>query len=343
MTMDKNQILSTLKSVLDPELKRDIVSLGMVKELTVQNGEVFIHLEIPAGNVSLRDTVTSCIRNDLESFFSGVKVNIQVSQPARSGEAAQAKVGGPPPFGAIRHVIAVASGKGGVGKTTAAVNLALALLKRGAKVGLMDGDIYGPNVPLMLGVSNEVRPRVDDQEKLIPIEVQGLKMISMGVLVPADQPMIWRGPMLHSAVTQFVQKVNWGELDFLLVDLPPGTGDVQLSLSQVVPLAGAVIVTTPQEVALMDVRKGVAMFRKTNVPILGVIENMTGEIFGRGGGRKAAEQFGVPFLGEIPLDKRVRENGDQGSPIVLSCPDSEAAKAFMQAALLLEQGFTQKA
>jgi ATP-binding protein involved in chromosome partitioning len=237
----------------------------------------------------------------------------------------------------------VASGKGGVGKTTAAVNLALALLKRGARVGLMDGDIYGPNVPLMLGVSSEIRPSVDDQEKLIPIEAQGLKMISMGVLVPADQPMIWRGPMLHSAVTQFVQKVNWGELDFLLVDLPPGTGDVQLSLAQVVPLAGAVIVTTPQEVALMDVRKGVAMFRKTNVPILGVIENMTGEIFGHGGGRKAAEQFGVPFLGEIPLDKRVRENGDQGRPIVLSHPDSEAAQGFIQAAILIEQGFTQKA
>jgi len=340
--MDKSGVLNILKTVLDPELKRDIVSLGMVKELAVQNGEVFIHLEVPAGAVGLRETLTTAIREMLAQSFSGSKVNIQVSQPVRSG-AAQAKAAGPQPFGSIRHVIAVASGKGGVGKTTAAVNLALALLKRGAKVGLMDGDIYGPNVPLMLGISNDVRPSVDDQEKLIPIEAQGLKMISMGVLVPADQPMIWRGPMLHSAVTQFVQKVDWGELDFLLVDLPPGTGDVQLSLAQIVPLAGAVIVTTPQEVALMDVRKGVAMFRKTNVPILGVIENMTGEIFGRGGGRKAAEQFGVPFLGEIPLDKRVRENGDQGSPIVSACPDSEAAKAFMQAALLLEQGFTQKA
>jgi len=342
MAMDKNQVLGVLKTVLDPELKRDIVALGMVKELGVQNGEVFIHLEVPAGNAGLRETLMTAIQNALAKSFSGLKVNIQVSQPTRSG-AAQTKTAGPQPFGAIRHVIAVASGKGGVGKTTAAVNLALALLKRGAKVGLMDGDIYGPNVPLMLGISNDVRPSVDDQERLIPIEAQGLKMISMGVLVPADQPMIWRGPMLHSAVTQFVQKVNWGDLDFLLVDLPPGTGDVQISLAQVVPLAGAVIVTTPQEVALMDVRKGVAMFRKTNVPILGVVENMTGEIFGRGGGRKAAEQFEVPFLGEIPLDKRVRENGDQGSPIVLSHPDSEAAKAFMQAALLLEQGFTQKA
>ncbi|MBP9865615.1 MAG: Mrp/NBP35 family ATP-binding protein [Candidatus Omnitrophica bacterium] len=342
MNMEKNQILSILKNVQDPELQRDIVSLGMVKELSIHNGEVFIHLELPAGSTGLRETLTKAIREALEKSFPTVEVTVQVSQPVRSG-AAQPKAAGPQPFGAIRHVIAVASGKGGVGKTTAAVNLALALHKRGAKVGLMDGDIYGPNVPLMLGISNETRPSVDDQDKLIPIEAQGLKMISMGVLVPADQPMIWRGPMLHSAVTQFVQKVNWGELDFLLVDLPPGTGDVQISLAQVVPLAGAVIITTPQEVALMDVRKGVAMFRKTNVPILGVIENMTGEIFGSGGGRKAAEQFGVPFLGEIPLDKRVRENGDQGSPIVLSHPDSEAAKAFMQAAQLLESGFTQKA
>lgn len=340
--MDKNLILSTLKRVIDPELKRDIVSLGMVKELAIQGGEVFIHLEAPASHEAIREALMRDIREVMTKDFLNIKVNIQLSQPA-GAKTNQAKMAGPQPFGAIRHVIAIASGKGGVGKTTAAVNLALALLKRGAKVGLMDGDIYGPNVPLMLGVSNEARPSVDDQDKLIPIEALGLKMISMGVLVPADQPMIWRGPMLHSAVTQFVQKVNWGELDFLLVDLPPGTGDVQLSLAQVVPLAGAVIITTPQEVALMDVRKGVAMFRKTNVPILGVIENMTGEVFGRGGGRKAAEQFEVPFLGEIPLDKRIRENGDQGSPIVQSCPDSEAAKAFIQAAMLLEQGFSQKA
>lgn len=340
MNPDKDQITAILKTIQDPELKRDIVSLGMIKEAGVHQGEAFIHLEVPTANTELREILKRQIEAALQQAYKGMKVHVQFSQPSGSRGAGKTA---PQAFTGIRHVIAVASGKGGVGKTTVSVNLSLALAQRGAKVGLMDGDIYGPNVPLMLGVSPETRPHVDQDEKLIPIEAQGLKMISMGVLVPADQPMIWRGPMLHSAITQFVQKVNWGELDFLVVDLPPGTGDVQLSLAQVVPLAGAVIVTTPQEVALMDVRKGVAMFRKTNVPILGVVENMTGDIFGQGGGKKAAQQFEVPFLGEVPLDKRVRENGDLGSPVVLSHPDSEAAKAFLQAAALLEQTFTQKA
>ena len=182
-----------------------------------------------------------------------------------------------------------------------------------------------------------------DDDKIIPLNAQGLKMISMGVLVPADQPMVWRGPMLHSAITQFLQKVDWGELDILLVDLPPGTGDVQLSLVQNVPLSGAVIVTTPQEVALMDVRKGIAMFRKTEVPILGVIENMSGDIFGRGGGKKAAEQFQAPYLGEIPLDGRIREGGDQGKPIVLSAPESPAGQGFLKAAESLGRSLSREA
>jgi len=342
MDVNNSQITDLLKTVQDPDLKRDIVALGMVKEVSVQGESVFIHLEIPAEQNRLKEVLSGQIQSVIEKSLPELKTMIQVSKPARGGDVKGGGTGSPG-SGKIRYVIAVASGKGGVGKTTAAVNLALALQKNGAKVGLMDGDIYGPNVPLMLGVSNEVRPHVDDQERLIPLEAQGLKMISMGVLIPADQPMIWRGPMLHSAVTQFVQKVNWGDLDFLLVDLPPGTGDVQLSLAQVVPLTGAVIVSTPQEVALMDVRKGVAMFHKTNVPILGVIENMAGEVFGSGGGQKAAEQFGVPFLGRIPLDKKVRENGDKGSPIVLSNPESEAAQAFVQAAMLLEQSLIQKA
>ena len=330
----KEQILSILKSIQDPELKRDIVSLGMVKDIDIQLQDLTVHLNSASTPPGVIETIKAQIQKRLSEVEEVKNVNVQVSRPASQSGA---------PFAwqqsltGIRDVLAVASGKGGVGKATVAVNLALALSKRGNRIGLMDGDIYGPNVPLMLGVSSDTRPHVNPEEKIIPIEVQGIKMISMGVLVPPDQPMVWRGPMLHSAVTQFLQKVDWGELDFLLVDLPPGTGDVQLSLVQSAPLSGAVIVTTPQEVALMDVRKGIAMFRKTEVPILGIIENMTGEVFGKGGGRKAASQYEVPFLGEIPLDGRVREGGDNGVPIVLSTPHSPAAQSFMKAAEMLEQ------
>lgn len=326
MSLSREQVLEKLKTVLDPELKRDIVALGMLQNIQISEGRVEIALTVTTPSVSLQ----TAIRSEVEKVISGlpgvssVKVNISVSR-LQAGPA-QNNVPG------IRHVIAVASGKGGVGKTTVSVNLALALAQKGHKVGLMDGDIYGPNVPLMLGIDNNVRPKVNEQEKIVPLDAQGIKMISMGVLVPADQPMVWRGPMLHSAVTQFVQKVDWGELDFLLVDLPPGTGDVQLSLVQNVSLTGAVVVTTPQEVALMDVRKGIAMFQKTSVPILGIIENMTGEIFGNGGGKQAAKQFAVPFLGEIPLDARVRVGGDAGSPITKAHPESPAAQAFTKAA-----------
>ncbi len=334
--MNREEVMEILKRVQDPELKRDIVSLGMIKEVAAdEQAGLFIHLEMTTPKQDLGEALKQAVTQAVSAAWPGAKLRVQVSSSARGSKPGGVQA----PHPSIRHVVAVASGKGGVGKTTVAVNLALALAQRGNRVGLMDGDIYGPNVPLMLGVPSEVRPLVNEQEKLLPIEAQGLKMISMGVLVPADQPMIWRGPMLHSAVTQFLQKVEWGELDFLIVDLPPGTGDVQLSLVQVVPLSGAVIVTTPQEVALMDVRKGVAMFRKTQVPVLGVIENMSGEIFGRGGGREAAKQFGVPFLGEVPLDKRVREGGDAGRAIVLADPETAPARAFKALADAVEQVF----
>lgn len=326
MSVSREQILEKLKLVQDPELKRDIISLGMLQNIQTADGAVQITLAVTTPS----ETVKSFIRQEAEKNISSipgvtsVQVTVSVSRPQAS--PAQQSVPG------IRHVIAVASGKGGVGKTTVSVNLALALAQKGYKIGLMDADIYGPNVPLMLGIDNGVRPTVNKEDKIIPLDAQGIKMISMGVLVPADQPMVWRGPMLHSAVTQLVQKVDWGELDFLLVDLPPGTGDVQLSLVQNVSLTGAVVVTTPQEVALMDVRKGIAMFQKTHVPILGIIENMTGEIFGSGGGKQAAEQYRVPFLGEIPLDARIRVGGDAGKPITKSYSDSPAAQAFLKAA-----------
>lgn len=326
--LSKDKILEILKNVHDPELKRDIVSLGMVKEIGIEGNNVFVHLELASVAALLKEKIQEEAKRQLRALEGIRDVTVQISSPTRKGPAFAPKLA----VDGVQHIIAVASGKGGVGKTTVAVNLALALAQSGKKVGLMDGDIYGPNVPLMLGVGQDARPGVTPDEKMEPISVQGIRMISMGLLVPADQPMIWRGPMLHSAVTQFLQKVHWGNLDVLLIDLPPGTGDVQLTLVQTVPLSGAVIVTTPQEVALMDVRKGIAMFRKTEVPILGIIENMTGEIFGRGGGRNAAAQLQVPFLGEIPLDQRIREGGDAGKPIVVSAPGSPAAQGFIKAA-----------
>lgn len=337
ISLTKDQVIAALQSVQDPELKRDIVSLGMIQSVQAEGSNVTVVLHVPAGPNAVTEAVKKQIETKLRSL-GAAQITVQVAAASGAQRPAFSSKQGIP---GIRNVIAVASGKGGVGKTTASVNLALALAKKGAKVGLMDGDIYGPNVPLMLGVPAVTRPNVTDGDKMIPIEALGIRMISMGVLVPADQPMVWRGPMLHSAITQFLQKVEWGELDYLLVDLPPGTGDVQLSLVQNVPLSGAVIVTQPQEVALMDVRKGIAMFRKTEVPILGIIENMSGDIFGRGGGQKAAQQFQVPFLGEIPLDGRVREGGDAGKPIVVSAPDSPAAQAFIKAAGVLETAFAQ--
>ncbi|HTK76477.1 MAG TPA: Mrp/NBP35 family ATP-binding protein [Gemmataceae bacterium] len=236
----------------------------------------------------------------------------------------------------IRQVIAVASGKGGVGKSTVAANLALALAKKGQRVGLMDADIYGPSVPIMMGVGT-----VDPQTTQFPLEKYGLKLMSMGFVVPPQQAVIWRGPMVHKAVTDFLTKIPWGDLDFLVIDLPPGTGDAQLTLTQTCPLTGAVIVTTPQDVALIDARKGLEMFRQVNVPVLGIIENMSyfepapGQkhyIFGQGGGRKMAEQAGVALLGELPIDPRVTECGDQGEPIVQRLPDSPVGRAYMHLA-----------
>ena len=245
----------------------------------------------------------------------------------------------------VKHTIAISSGKGGVGKSTVAVNLACALVKQGARVGLMDADMYGPNVPMMMGVHKQ--PEQQDG-KLLPAESHGVKLISMGFFVPAETPLTWRGPMIHTAIQQFFRDVLWGDLDYLLVDLPPGTGDAQLSISQLVPLSGAVIVTTPQEVALHDSRKGLVMFQKVNVPILGIIENMSyyvcgkcgerTEIFSYGGGERAAEKLGLPFLGRIPIDPAIRAGGDSGMPIVVADPSSPQAKAFTAIASAMVAG-----
>ncbi len=252
------------------------------------------------------------------------------------------------PLPGVKHIIAVSSGKGGVGKSTVTVNLAVALQQQGHAVGLMDADIYGPNVPMMVGITKEP---VKEENKIIPAEGRGVKVISMGFFVPEETPVVWRGPMIHSAIQQFFRDVVWGELDFLLIDLPPGTGDVPLTLSQLVPLTGAITVTTPQEVALHDVRKGMTMFQKVNVPLLGVVENMSffvcghcgerSEIFSYGGGERAAEKFGVPFLGRIPIDPSIREAGDTGEPIVISQPASPQAESIMSIARTLVENIQQ--
>ena len=243
----------------------------------------------------------------------------------------------------VKHIIAVASGKGGVGKSTVSANLSVALAQTGAKIGLMDADIYGPNIPMMMGVPE---PPEKEGDKIKPAEAHGVKVMSMGFFVPEETAIVWRGPMVHTAIQQFFRDVLWGELDYLLVDLPPGTGDAQLSLSQIVPLTGVVTVTTPQEVALYDVRKGLMMFKKVNVPLLGVIENMSffvcghcgerTEIFSFAGGERAAQKFDIPFLGRIPLDPVIREGGDAGMPIVASAPDSPLTLAFQGAAEALQ-------
>ncbi len=325
MAIDKNAILNALKQVLDPDLQRDVVSLGMVRDIHVSGDTISVELFVASGTDRLREIIRLQAEERIKAIPGVKQVSIDVLKGERGAKSALPQM----PLPGIQNVIAVSSGKGGVGKTTVSVNLAYALQKLGFRVGLMDGDIYGPNVPLMVGVPSSERPEISEDEKMIPIDAGGIKMISIGVLVPEDEPMVWRGPMLHGVVTQFLQKVKWGELDFLVVDLPPGTGDVQLSLAQSVPLTGAVMVTTPQQVSLMDVKKGIAMFEKTKVPVLGIVENMTGEMFGSGGGRKLAETQQLPFLGEIPLQVAIRKKGDEGKPVVISEPESFEARAFL--------------
>ena len=330
----QTEILRALARVQEPELHRDLVSLNMIRNLDVSGGSVQFTVMLTTPACPLRSRIERECREAVLAV-PGVK-DVAIKFDANVVRDARFSGQNNLPF---RNTIAVASGKGGVGKTTCAVNLAIALQRLGATVGLLDADIYGPNVPMMMGV--EGRPRVQGQ-RLLPMTAYGLKMMSMGVLVNRDQPMVWRGPMLHSALQQFLGDVEWGDLDYLLIDLPPGTGDVQLSLAQLLPLTGAVIVTTPQDVALADVRKGMAAFSQLNVPLLGVIENMSyfvcahcGErtdIFSHGGGRRAAEELNIPFLGEVAIDPAIRAGGDDGQPIVAVAHHSPQAQSFMDIA-----------
>ena len=329
-------VLSALGQIIDPDLRKDIVTLGFIHDLVVKGGDVSFRIVLTTPACPVKEEMESQ-GHDLVAALPGVtsvKVTMDAEVPQGRGIKNNIAIPG------VRNIIAVSSGKGGVGKSTVAVNLAVALAADGAKVGIMDADVYGPNVPMMLGTGYG-QPEVENNQ-LVPIEAHGIKMISMAVLVPPDKPMILRGPMLHGVVRQFLSDVNWGELDYLIVDMPPGTGDVQLSLAQLVPVQGAVLVTTPQEVSLSDVRRAVKMFEQVNVPVLGVIENMsyfiapdTGnryEIFGKGGGQKLSDEYGLNFLGQVPLGMEVREGGDNGVPVVVGSPDSPQAAAFRHVA-----------
>ncbi len=351
MSIDRDFVLGRLRSVPYPGFTRDIVTAGVVRDVEVQDDSVSIRLELPpaaaAVEEKIRRSVVEALGPDIAADrirFTGAgsppsaSLNVLGARPstARAGSADSGLIP------EVRHVVAVASGKGGVGKSTVAVNLACALARLGHTVGLLDADVYGPSIPLMLGMPGE-RPRLDASGKrLIPFERYGIRFMSLGFLVEQESAVIWRGPMVMKALEQLLRDVVWGELDYLVLDLPPGTGDAQLTLTQRIQLSGAVIVSTPQEVALADAVKGVAMFRKVNVPILGLVENMSffecphcserTDIFAHGGARERAASLGVPFLAELGLDPELRRSGDAGAPIVDSDPESTAARVFDQLA-----------
>lgn len=333
-----DSIREALKAVKFPGYSRDIVSFGLVKDVAVNQGAVSVLIQLTSSNPEAATRIKTEAETVLRGLADVQHVHVDVraagapapAAPTQSSWTGQNRVPG------IKRVVAVASGKGGVGKSTVSVNLACALKHLGARVGLLDCDIYGPSIPLMMGVKE--RPTVNEDNQLVPPEGHGIKLMSMGFLLDDDQPVIWRGPMIQKTIQQFIHSVDWGELDYLLVDLPPGTGDAQLSLCQTVPLDGGVVVTTPQEASLGVVRKGIAMFEKVNVPIVGIVENMsyfmtpTGdrvEIFGHGGGQSEAVRQGIRFLGEVPLFTEIRLGGDAGEPVTAVAPETAPGQAFL--------------
>ena len=335
-TLDRDTVLNALRTVVDPDLRRDIVSLGFVKDLTIADGRVGFTIELTTPACPVKEQMR-------EQAMAGVRalgvehVDVQMTARVRSATAPGT---GQPPLPGVKNVIAVGAGKGGVGKTTVAVNLALSLARCGSKVGILDGDIYGPNVPIMLGLTSQLT--TNDQRQIIPAEKYGLQVISIGFLTNDDAPIIWRGPMLHQAIQQFFKEVAWKDLDYLIIDMPPGTGAVALSLSQTVPVVGAIVVTTPQQVSLADSRRAVRMYQKLSIPTLGVVENMSyyscpnchheSDIFGHGGGEGLATDMSIPFLGRLPIYQPIREGSDVGVPLVVSEPASAAARAFLTVA-----------
>ena len=335
-SMSEENILKALSVVKDPDLHRDIVTLGFVKNIKINGSDIKFELQLTTPSCPVRDQFIVECEKAIRASIKGVgKIDINMT----SSVVAHVNIQKETLLPGVKNTVAVASGKGGVGKSTVAVNLAVALAMDGAKVGLVDADVYGPSIPLMFGVNE--RPKVT-QNKLIPLEKYGVKMMSIGFLVDPMQAVIWRGPMASGALKQFMSDVIWGDLDYLIFDMPPGTGDIQLTLVQTVPLTGAVIVSTPQDVALADARKGLVMFNKVNVPVIGIIENMSyficshcgqrENIFDTGGGSRTASELNVPFLGEIPIDTAIRIGGDQGMPIVTATPDAPNSQIIRQIA-----------
>ena len=337
--VQERDVIRAIRQVRDPESNKDLISLGRIKELKILDGEVAFKVLVDPQR-PLSEKVIKEIRQNLEALDGVDQVSIGLQEQPGAAGGPLKRPAPQQPIPGVRHVVAVASGKGGVGKSTVAVNLALAIADEGYTVGLLDADIYGPSIPTMLGLKG-AQPKAIEK-RIQPLESEGLRLMSLGFMVEEDTPLVWRGPMVHSAVTQFLREVDWGELDVLVVDMPPGTGDAHLTLTQSVPIDGAVIVTTPQEIALIDAKKGLRMFDKVGARILGIVENMgtfvcpdcgaEHAIFSQGGGRATAERFQVPFLGTIPLDSEITPSGDLGVPIVRSLPDSPIAQRFREIA-----------
>ena len=334
--MAPETVLDALKAVTDPDLHADIVALKFVKDVSVDGDRVVFTIESANPSPLKREALRALAHEAVAKLPGVASVDVQSRFAVRSVSAPEH---GKPPLPGVKNVIAVGAGKGGVGKTTVAVNLAMALSKTGARVGILDGDIYGPNVPIMLGLQAQL---ASDGKRIRPAEKYGIQVVSMGFLTQDEAPVIWRGPMLHSAIQQFCREVSWKDVDYLVVDMPPGTGDVALSLSQTVPAAGAIVVTTPQQVSLADSRRAVRMYQKLNIPTLGLVENMSfhectnchhvAQIFGHGGGEQIAGQLNVPFLGRLPLYEPIRVGGDRGIPLVIAEPDSAGTRAFIDLA-----------
>lgn len=336
--LDSNSVLEILRPVQDPELGKSLVELNMIRNVKIDNGDVSFTLVLTTPACPLREFIVEDCQKAVKQLPGVTKVVVDVTAETPQQKAIPNRTG----INGVKNILAISSGKGGVGKTTVAVNVAVALAQMGAKVGLIDADIYGPNTPTMLGLGNAkvMVQKGESGEVLEPSFNHGVKLVSMGFLIDPDQPVIWRGPMLNGIIRQFLYQVEWGELDYLLVDMPPGTGDAQLTLTQAVPMAGAVIVTTPQTVALLDSRRGLKMFQQLGVPVLGIVENMSYfippdmpekqyDLFGSGGGEKTSKELDIPLLGCIPLEISLREGGDVGVPIVVAAPESASAKALI--------------
>lgn len=330
----ENQILDALRPIEDPDFKRNIVDLGFVKNIKIEGSKVAFEIELTTPACPIKAEFERAA-HEYVSALEGVS-DVDVTMTSNTRQAASSikeKVVLP----GVKNILAVASGKGGVGKSTTALNIALSMQQNGAQVGLLDADVYGPSLPLLTGVSG--RPATTSNQRIIPLEGYGLKLMSMGFFVTDDSPVIWRGPMVHGLIKQFLTDVAWGELDYLIIDLPPGTGDAALTLTQLAPLSGAVIVTTANDLSLIDARKGLQMFNKVSVPVLGIVENMSYftppelpdkkyYLFGRDGGKRVADELGVRFLGEVPIDPHMADYGDRGEPIIVVSPDSDTARAF---------------